>query len=142
MTRMYAGEWTGTMALTEPHAGSSLADVTTRATPRQRRHLLHLGSKIFISGGDHDLTDEHRAHDARAHRRRAGRASRASRSSRCPKRRLEDGKLVPNDVHVAGVIHKIGWRGMPSLALDFGDAAIAAAGSSASRTGHRATCSR
>ena len=58
MTRMYAGEWTGTMALTEPQAGSSLADVTTRATPTRRRRLPRSrGAKIFISGGDHDLTD-------------------------------------------------------------------------------------
>ena len=45
MTRMYAGEWTGTMALTEPQAGSSLADVTTRATPTRRRRVRHLGQR-------------------------------------------------------------------------------------------------
>src|SRR5262249_25731906 len=39
-----------------------------------------------------------------------------------PRKRFEEGRLVPNDVHVAGVIHKIGWRGLPSLALSFGDA--------------------
>ena len=41
MARMYRGEWTGTMALTEPQAGSSLADVKTRATPARGRHYLH-----------------------------------------------------------------------------------------------------
>jgi len=54
MTRLYAGEWTGTMALTEPQAGSSLADVATRATPRADGTYSVRGSKIFISGGDHD----------------------------------------------------------------------------------------
>ena len=57
MARMYSGEWTGTMALTEPHAGSSLADVTTRATPRPDGTYAIRGSKIFISGGDNDLTE-------------------------------------------------------------------------------------
>jgi alkylation response protein AidB-like acyl-CoA dehydrogenase len=57
MTRMYAGQWMGTMALTEPHAGSSLADVATRATPQADGSYLLAGSKIFISGGDHDLAE-------------------------------------------------------------------------------------
>jgi len=56
MARMYRGEWTGTMALTEPQAGSSLADITTTATPAGDHHLLR-GAKIFISAADHDLTD-------------------------------------------------------------------------------------
>src|SRR5262245_47482113 len=51
MTRMYAGEWCGTMALSEPQAGSSLADVKTSATPTAFGHYLLRGSKIFISGG-------------------------------------------------------------------------------------------
>jgi alkylation response protein AidB-like acyl-CoA dehydrogenase len=52
---MYAGEWTGTMALTEPQAGSSLADITTRATRTADGSYRVTGHKIFISGGDHDL---------------------------------------------------------------------------------------
>ena len=54
MTPMYEGRWTGTMALTEPHAGSSLAEITTRATPRATE-LPRPRIEIFISGGDHDL---------------------------------------------------------------------------------------
>ena len=57
MEPMYAGRWTGTMALTEPQAGSSLADVETRATPTAEGHYLMQGSKVFISGGDQTLTD-------------------------------------------------------------------------------------
>ena len=71
MDPLYRGEWTGTMALTEPHAGSSLADVTTprdaarRHLPRPRREDLHLRRRSRSHR-------EHRAHDARAHRGRAG----------------------------------------------------------------------
>ncbi|MBT8469344.1 MAG: acyl-CoA dehydrogenase family protein, partial [Deltaproteobacteria bacterium] len=50
LARMYEGEWTGTMALTEPQAGSSLGDITTPATPTDDRPYLIKGSKIFISG--------------------------------------------------------------------------------------------
>src|SRR4051812_6748679 len=58
MEDMYSGKWTGTMALTEPQAGSSLTDVHTRATPvADGSHYLVKGSKIFISAGDHDLTE-------------------------------------------------------------------------------------
>src|SRR5580704_4805620 len=57
MARMYSGEWTGTMALTEPQAGSSLTDVKTRATPSERGHYVIQGNKVFISGGDHALTE-------------------------------------------------------------------------------------
>src|SRR5678815_1485049 len=57
MAPLYRGEWTGTMALTEPQAGSSLADITTIAEPTGDGHYLVRGAKIFISGGDHDLTD-------------------------------------------------------------------------------------
>ena len=56
MKPLYSGEWTGTMALTEPQAGSSLADVRTRATPAEFGSYRITGSKIFISGGDHDFT--------------------------------------------------------------------------------------
>src|SRR5262249_58422600 len=57
MPRLYDGVWTGTMALTEPHAGSRLADVTTRATPTKDGHYLVQGGKIFISGADQDFTE-------------------------------------------------------------------------------------
>ncbi len=56
MGRMIAGEWTGTMNLTEPQAGSDLALVRTRAVPKGDHYLIS-GQKIFITYGDHDLTD-------------------------------------------------------------------------------------
>jgi alkylation response protein AidB-like acyl-CoA dehydrogenase len=120
MTRMYAGEWTGTMALTEPQAGSSLADVTTRAVPTGDGDYLVSGAKIFISGGDHDLTEN-------IVQMTLGRLVGAPAGIKgvslfaIPNRRLEHGALVDNDVRVAGAVHKIGWRGLPSLILSFGE---------------------
>ncbi len=121
MTRLYAGELTGTMALTEPQAGSSLTDVATRATPRDDGTYAIRGAKIFISGGDHDLTPNI-LHMALARLDGAPAGIRGVSLFAVPKLREENGALVPNDVHVTGLIHKIGWRGLPSLALAFGDA--------------------
>lgn len=119
MTRMYNGEWTGTMALTEPQAGSSLSDVTTSATKTEAGYYLIKGSKIFISGGDHDLT-ENIVHLTLARIEGAPPGIKGVSLLAIPKKRPEGGTLVSNDIEVAGVIHKIGWRGLPSLALAFG----------------------
>jgi alkylation response protein AidB-like acyl-CoA dehydrogenase len=120
MMRLYAGEWTGTMALTEPHAGSSLADVTTRATPAEGGHYLVRGSKIFISGADHDLT-ENVVQMTLARIDGAPAGIKGISLFAIPNRRPEGGRLVPNDVHVAGAVHKLGSRGIPSLILSFGE---------------------
>jgi alkylation response protein AidB-like acyl-CoA dehydrogenase len=120
MTRMYRGEWTGTMALTEPQAGSSLADVTTVAELTADGHYLLRGSKIFISGGDHDLTDNV-VHMTLARIAGAPPGMKGVSLFCVPKRRLEGTALVDNDVAVTGLIHKIGWRGLPSLALAYGE---------------------
>src|SRR6185295_11901327 len=112
MVPLYRGEWTGTMALTEPHAGSSLADITTTAEPTADGHYLVRGAKIFISGGDHDLTDNI-VHMALARIRGAPAGMKGVSLFCIPKRRLEGGVLVDNDVAVTGLIHKIGWRGLP-----------------------------
>ena len=132
MARMYSGEWTGSMALTEPHAGSSLTDVRTTATPAVEggerdghgAHHLIRGSKIFISAGDHDFT-ENVVHLTLARIDGAPPGIKGVSLFAIPKKRFRgadrSGELVANDVHVAGLIHKIGWRGMPSLALNFGE---------------------
>jgi butyryl-CoA dehydrogenase len=126
MARMYAGEWTGTMALTEPQAGSSLTDVKTVAKPVSGQgggpgHYLVRGSKIFISAGDHDLTDNI-VHLTLARIEGAPAGIKGVSLFAIPKRREDaSGALVPNDVQVAGVIHKIGWRGIASLAINFGE---------------------
>ncbi|MCK6552748.1 acyl-CoA dehydrogenase [Myxococcota bacterium] len=121
MTKMYAGEWMGTMALTEPGAGSSLSDVTTKATPRPDGTFGIRGSKVFISGGDHDLV-ENIVHLALARIDGAPEGIKGVSLFAIPKYRPgADGALVPNDTTTAGVFHKVGWRGLPSIALNFGD---------------------
>jgi butyryl-CoA dehydrogenase len=119
MARLYSGEWTGTMALTEPQAGSSLADVATRATPREDGSYALRGSKIFISGADHDFA-ENIVNMTLARIDGAPPGVKGLSLFAVPKYRREDEKLVPNDVEIAGAIHKIGWRGLPSLAVSFG----------------------
>jgi butyryl-CoA dehydrogenase len=120
MAPMYRGEWTGTMALTEPQAGSSLSDVQTTATPTENGDYLLSGSKIFISAGDHDLAGNI-VHMTLARLRGAPAGIKGVSLFAVPKMRVENGNLVDNDISVAGVIHKIGWKGLPSLALNYGE---------------------
>jgi len=122
MRRMYSGEWTGTMALTEPQAGSSLGDITTRATPTGDGDYRVSGNKIFISAGDHDLTDNV-VHMTLARLDGAPPGVRGISLLAVPRRRFAaDGlTLEDNDVSTAGMIHKIGWKGLPSLAINFGE---------------------
>jgi alkylation response protein AidB-like acyl-CoA dehydrogenase len=117
MEPLYEGRWGGTMALTEPHAGSSLADVRTKATPAGDGSYRISGSKIFISGGDQDVT-ENIVHLTLARIEGAPAGIKGVSLFAIPKKR-DDGS--DNDVSVAGVIHKIGWRGLPSLAINFGE---------------------
>jgi butyryl-CoA dehydrogenase len=120
MTKMYRGEWTGTMALTEPQAGSSLSDVATVAVPQPDGSYRMRGNKVFISGGDHDLADNV-VHMTLARIAGAPAGIKGVSLFCVPRRRLEGGQLVDNDVATAGMIHKIGWRGLPSLALSYGE---------------------
>ncbi|WP_010225143.1 acyl-CoA dehydrogenase C-terminal domain-containing protein [Pseudomonas donghuensis] len=57
LSKMYSGEWAGTMCLTEPHAGTDLGIIRTRAEPQADGSYAISGTKIFITGGEHDLTD-------------------------------------------------------------------------------------
>jgi alkylation response protein AidB-like acyl-CoA dehydrogenase len=116
MEPLYRGEMTGTMALTEPHAGSSLADLTTTATPTGSGDYLVRGQKIFISGGDHDLT-ENIVHLTLARIEGAPTGTKGISLFAIPK--MRNGKS--NDVHVAGMVHKIGWKALPSLIMSFGE---------------------
>ena len=121
MTALYEGRATGTMALTEPHAGSSLGDITTIASPAGDGTWRVRGAKIFISGGEHDLTDDI-VHMVLARTDGAPAGARGVSLFCVPKRRDADGGgTVPNDVTCTGVLHKIGWRALPSVALSYGD---------------------
>ena len=70
--KLTSGEWTGTMCLTEPHCGTDLGLLRTKAEPQADGTYKLTGNKIFISAGEHDLTDEHRPPGAGAP---AGRAA-------------------------------------------------------------------
>ncbi len=120
LSLLHEGTWTGTMALTEPQAGSSLSDVATTATPSGDHYLLS-GSKMFISGGDHDLA-ENIVHMVLARMPGAPAGVRGISLFLVPKLRPEGDALVPNDVRVTGLVHKMGWRALPAAALSFGEA--------------------
>ena len=122
MPRMLTGEFTGTMALTEPHAGSSLADITTTATEQPDGSYRIKGSKIYISGGDHELSDNI-IHLVLAKIPGGPGGVKGISLFVVPKYRLTaDGEVGErNDVHLTGLLHKLGYRGTTSTALSFGD---------------------
>lgn len=112
----------GTMALTEPHAGSSLSDLRTRAEPAGDGTYRIKGNKIFISGGDHPLS-ENIVHMVLAKLPDAPPGVKGISLFIVPKFLVnDDGSLgARNDVTLAGLFHKMGWRGTTSTALNFGD---------------------
>ncbi|GFM92281.1 MULTISPECIES: acyl-CoA dehydrogenase [Pseudomonas] len=116
------GRFFGTMALTEPHAGSSLSDIRTRAEPAADGSYRLRGNKIFISGGDHSLS-ENIVHMVLAKLPDAPAGVKGISLFIVPKFLVnEDGTNGPrNDVILAGLFHKMGWRGTTSTALNFGD---------------------
>lgn len=122
MPRMFTGDFTGTMALTEPHAGSSLADITTSAVKQADGSYRVKGSKIYISGGEHELSDNI-VHLVLAKIPGGPPGVKGISLLVVPKYRLNDDLSVGvrNDVHLAGLLHKLGYRGTTSTALSFGD---------------------
>jgi alkylation response protein AidB-like acyl-CoA dehydrogenase len=119
--RMFSGEWAGTMALTEPNAGSNLAALRTTAY-REGDHFRIKGNKIFISWGDHDLADNI-IHLLLARIEGAPEGVKGISLFIVPKIRvLPDGTLgEPNDVVCAAVEKKLGLHASPTCALNFGD---------------------
>ncbi|RJX76152.1 acyl-CoA dehydrogenase [Pseudomonas sp. LS-2] len=119
---MIEGRFFGTMALTEPHAGSSLSDIRTRAQPAEDGRYRLRGNKIFISGGDHPLS-ENIVHLVLAKLPDAPAGVKGISLFIVPKFLVnDDGSLGDrNDVLLAGLFHKMGWRGTTSTALNFGD---------------------
>jgi len=119
--KMYSGEWQGTMALTEPNAGSSLSDISTLAEPTEQDGIYKLkGQKIFISCGDHDACDNV-VHLMLAKIKGAPLGAKGISLFVVPQQRLDaDGKLIPNDVITAGVYHKMGYKGAPIAHLMVG----------------------
>ena len=133
----FAGRWSGTMCLSEPQAGSSLSDVSTRAVPDGEEYALDplgaryrlKGNKMWISSGEHDLT-ENIIHLVLAKIPDAdGNLVPGTRGISLfivPKKLVNpDGTLsgVRNDVALAGLNHKLGWRGTTNTLLNFGEGA-------------------
>ncbi len=120
LPKMCSGEWAGTMCLTEPQAGSSLSDVQTSATPNGDGSYSIQGQKIFISGGEHDKTDNI-VHLVLARIDGAPAGTKGISLFVVPKLREEDGQFVPNDVICAGDYQKMGQRGWCTTHLVFGE---------------------
>lgn len=118
---LLSGRWQGTMALTEPGAGSSLSDVAVTATPTDQGHYLISGQKVFISAGDHDAVDNV-VHLMLARIKGAPAGVKGISLFVVPKLRPEGDGLVPNDLHTAGLFHKLGYRGCPIVQLAMGEA--------------------
>ncbi|MDX2002533.1 MAG: acyl-CoA dehydrogenase [Chitinophagales bacterium] len=109
---MYSGKWQGTMALTEPQAGSSLSDITSTAIPNEAGYYTIKGQKIYISGGDHDAV-ENVVHLYLARIQGAPGGVKGISLFAVPKYRLENGQLVFNNVTTAGAYGKMGIKGAP-----------------------------
>lgn len=119
--KMYSGEWQGTMALTEPNAGSSLSDITTSAEPTGEEGVYKLkGQKIFISCGDHDVCDNV-VHLMLAKIKGGPLGAKGISLFIVPQQRPDaNGNLTFNDVITAGVYHKMGYKGAPIAHLMMG----------------------
>jgi 3-(methylthio)propanoyl-CoA dehydrogenase len=121
LTKMVSGEWTGTMNLTEPQAGSDLSAVRTRAVPEGDHHRL-FGSKIFITYGEHDFT-ENIIHLVLARTQDAPEGVKGLSLFVVPKFIVNpDGSLGDrNDVYCVSLEHKLGIHASPTAMLAFGD---------------------
>jgi alkylation response protein AidB-like acyl-CoA dehydrogenase len=121
-TRMYNGTWGGTMCLTEPHAGSDVGAARTTAKKNADGSYSIVGTKIFISGGDHDCA-ENIIHLVLARVDGAPAGTKGLTLFIVPKlRSSEDGKLgESNDVSVGNIEHKMGINGSATCVLNFGE---------------------
>ncbi len=120
MDNMYAGEWCGTMCLTEPQAGSDVGALRTKAVKRPDGAFNITGNKIFISAGDHNLTDNI-IHMVLARTEGAPVGTKGISIFIVPKKRLENGEWVDNDVSCAAAEKKMGIHGSATCALNFGE---------------------
>ncbi len=118
---LVSGKWTGTMCLTEPQAGSDLAQVRTRAVPDGDRHLI-TGTKIFITFGEHDMA-ENIIHLVLARLPGAPEGTKGISLFIVPKFLVNaDGTLGErNDVVCASIEHKLGINANPTCTLNYGE---------------------
>ena len=122
LPKMISGEWTGTMNLTEPQAGSDLAAVRTRAEPQADGSHKIFGTKIFITYGEHDMADNI-VHLVLARVVGAPEGVKGISLFIVPKFMVNaDGTLgARNDAHCVSIEHKLGIKASPTAVLQFGD---------------------
>jgi alkylation response protein AidB-like acyl-CoA dehydrogenase len=125
---LVSGKWTGTMCLTEPQAGTDLAQVRAKATPEGDRYLI-AGSKIFITFGEHDMA-ENIIHLVLARIPGAPEGTKGISLFIVPKFLVnDDGSLGErNDVQCASIEHKLGINGNPTCTLNYGEKGKGAVG--------------
>ena len=122
LEKLVSGQWTGTMNLTEPQAGSDLAAVRSRAEPRGDGSYGVFGTKIFITWGEHDMA-ENIIHLVLARVVGAPEGVKGISLFVVPKFMVNtDGSLgARNDVHCVSIEHKLGIKASPTAVLQFGD---------------------
>ena len=120
LPHMLQGQWQGTMALTEPQAGSSLSDITSSAVPLEDGTYQISGQKIYISGGDYAGV-ENIVHLLLARVQGAPSGTKGISLFVVPKYRPEDGNLRFNNVTTAGIYGKMGQKGYTAAHLMFGE---------------------
>jgi alkylation response protein AidB-like acyl-CoA dehydrogenase len=120
--KILSGKWTGTMVLTEANAGSDVGATTTTAEKNADSTYSIKGSKVFITGGDTDLS-ENIVHLALARVKGAPAGTRGLSLFLVPKIKVkEDGSLgAPNDIKVVAIEKKLGIKGSPTCQLSYGD---------------------
>lgn len=125
LPKLVSGEWTGTMNLTEPQAGSDLGSIVTRADPRPDGSHALFGQKIFITWGEHDLT-ENIVHLVLARTPDAPEGVKGLSLFLVPKILPESGER--NDVRCVSLEHKLGIHASPTCTMVFGDSGQGATG--------------
>ncbi|WP_367104433.1 acyl-CoA dehydrogenase C-terminal domain-containing protein [uncultured Psychrobacter sp.] len=123
LEKMYAGDWSGTMCLTEPHAGTDLGIIKTKAVPNDDGSYNISGTKIFITGGEHDLT-ENIVHLVLAKTPDAPAGSKGISLFVVPKFLVnEDGSIgARNSLAVGSIEHKMGIKASATCVMNFDDA--------------------
>ena len=129
LPKMVSGEWTGTMNLTEPHAGSDLSQLKTRAVKHADGSYRLTGTKIFITYGDHEMT-KNIIHLVLARLPDAPHGTRGISLFLVPKYLVnKDGSLgARNDVECAGLEHKLGIHASPTCVMKYGEKGAGAIG--------------